>query len=46
MKELWADPKKRKKLEARREARWKDPEARERQAEKMRAYHARRRELE
>lgn len=43
MKEIWADPKRNKRLEARRAARWKDPEARERQAEKMRAYHAARR---
>jgi group I intron endonuclease len=43
MKELWADPKRRSKLEARRRARWKDPEAKARQAEKMRAYHAARR---
>lgn len=43
MKEIWADPKRSKRLEARRAARWKDPEARERQAEKMRAYHASRR---
>lgn len=46
MKEVWADPKLRKNLEARRAARWKDPEARERQAEKMRAYHAARRTTE
>jgi len=46
MKELWADPKRRKKLEERRAARWKDPEARARQAAKMRAYHAARRAAE
>lgn len=46
MKNLWADPKKRKKLKARQLARWKDPEARTRQAEKMRAYHAARRAAE
>lgn len=46
MKEIWADPKRSKRLEARRAARWKDPEARERQAEKMRAYHAARRAAE
>lgn len=43
MKEIWADPERRAKLEARRALRWNDPEARERQAEKMRAYHAARR---
>ena len=43
MKETWADPKRNTKLKARQEARWKDPEARKRQAEKMRAYHAARR---
>jgi group I intron endonuclease len=46
MKALWADPERRKKLEARRAARWKDPEAKARQAEKMRAYHAARRAAE
>ena len=43
MKALWADPERRIKLEARRAARWKDPEAKARQAAKMRAYHAARR---
>ena len=43
MKEVWADPKRNAKLKARQESRWKDPEAKARQAEKMRAYHARRR---
>jgi hypothetical protein len=43
MREVWADPERRIKLEARRAARWNDPEARARQAEKMRAYHAARR---
>jgi len=45
LKAAWADPEKRKKLKERQEARWKDPEARARHAEKMRAYHARRRAL-
>lgn len=44
MRELWSDPERRQKLEARRAARWSDPEAKIRQAEKMRAYHAARRE--
>lgn len=43
MKALWADPEKRAKLEARRAARWTNPEAKARQAEKMRAHHAARR---
>ncbi len=43
MKENWADPERSRKLKARQESRWKDPEAKARQAEKMRAYHARRR---
>jgi hypothetical protein len=46
MKALWADPERRIKLEGRRAARWKDPEAKARQAEKMRAYHAARRAAE
>lgn len=43
MKAVWADPVKSGKLKARLQARWTDPEARARQAEKMRAYHAARR---
>jgi hypothetical protein len=43
LKEIWADPKRNAKLKARQESRWKDPEAKSRHAEKMRAYHARRR---
>jgi group I intron endonuclease len=46
LKAAWADPEKRQKLKARQESRWNDPAAKERQAEKMRAYHARRRALE
>jgi hypothetical protein len=45
MKEIWANPERSAKLKARQEARWKDPEAKARQAEKMRAYHAARRAL-
>ena len=46
MKETWADPERNAKLKARQEARWKDPDAKQRQAEKMRAYHAARRASE
>jgi len=46
MKETWADPERNKKLKARLASRWKDPEAKERQAAKMRAYHAARRAAE
>lgn len=45
MKEVWADPQRNAKLKARQESRWKDPEAKARQAEKMRAYHAARRAM-
>lgn len=45
MKEVWADPERSAKLKARQESRWKDPEAKARQAEKMRAYHAARRAM-
>ena len=43
MKEVWADPTRNARLKARQAARWKDPEAKARHAEKMRAYHAKRR---
>jgi hypothetical protein len=43
MKKVWADPERNAKLEARRAARWLNPEARANQAAKMRAYHAARR---
>jgi hypothetical protein len=43
MKALWANPAKSVKLQARLDARWADPGARARQAEKIRAYHAARR---
>jgi hypothetical protein len=45
MKELWADPDRNAFLKARLAARWKDPEAKARQAEKMRAFHAARRAM-
>jgi len=43
MKEVWSDPELRHRLVKRLESRWKDPEAKARQAEAMRAYHAKRR---
>jgi group I intron endonuclease len=43
MKDIWADPERGAKLRNRPLTRWKDPEAKARHAEKMRAYHAKRR---
>ena len=43
MKKVWADPERNTKLAERQASRWKDPEAKQRHGEKMRAYHAARR---